>query len=206
MAPGPCQLPRVLPCGVLVPASAKATEMFGQPAPRQSSPCRREQCRCPCQASQTVCPFALQQTHFCGQHQGTGAFNWASFTSPLAQPWYSDGIPWLWASYRQWSEQSYHLHGFPICPNSCDLGWDSYSDPFQLFKSRAQTRRAVFSMLIFHAEQNYSLFLKPLSEFSHLFSFTFSNRLWSHVCAAGRVWSWLTSARVHRPSTATRSV
>lgn len=38
MAPGPCQIPRVLPYGILVPSSAKANEMFGQPTPQRAHP------------------------------------------------------------------------------------------------------------------------------------------------------------------------
>lgn len=205
MAPGPCQFPRVLPCGVPVPPSAKANEMFGQPAPRQSSPCRWEQCRCPCWASQTVCPFALQQANFSGKHQGTWIFKRANFTSPLVQSWgwnctvcYSDGIPWLWASYRQWSEMSYHLHGFPICPNSCDLAWN-LTCPKQLIWSLSalQEQSTNLKSYFLHSippRRTELLFLIPITEFSHLFPFASSNRLFSHICAAGRVRSWFTAA------------
>lgn len=75
---------------------------------------------------------ACSATNFCGKCQGTPNFNRANFSSPLVQPWgwscpvcYSDGVPSLWASYRQWSEMSHHLHECLVCSNSGNIAWKS---------------------------------------------------------------------------------
>lgn len=205
MAPGPCQLPRVHPCGIIVPSSAKANGMFGQPTPRQISPCRWQPCRRPCRASQTACPFALHQTSFCVKHQGTRVFDRASFTTSLVQSrgWsctvcYSDDIPWLWDSYTRWPEMSCHLHGFPMCPNSCDLAWNlpclrQLLWSLSALQEQSSNLKSYF-LLVIPPRRTELLFLIPLTEFSHLFPFAFSNRLFSHICAIGRVWPWLTAA------------
>ena len=61
-------------------------------------------------------------------------------------------------------------------------------------------------MLFLHAELNYSLFLIPLTEFSHLFPFASSNRLFITSVLLEEFSHDLLQPVVYLPITAIRSV